>query len=185
MPVVKTTVFNKTGASKHFAFLPPFGKTIANDAFYEFNGDIYALLSKHPRHLAGLAAAITAGLEVEVVYRDEWRKTVAKTANYQVVNDQDNCVHFTTRGAAGAVTFTLPVTKKAGHRFRFTNEADQNMTVTAAAGQLVTFNNLAATSVTVSTAAQKIGASFEIVVNDNVSKYVSVPHIQGHTVTVA
>lgn len=113
--------------------------------------------------------------------------TMVKTANYNVSYPADNNVHFTTRGAAGAVTFTLPALAAAnkGVRNRFTNEADQNMTITAPAGKLVTFNNLAATSVALSTAGQKIGGSFEIVLNDDASKYIAIPHLQGHTVTVA
>lgn len=113
-------------------------------------------------------------------------QTIPKTANYTVVSGTDSGTHFTTRGAGGAVTFTLPAVALAkGNRFLFTNEVDQNMTIAAPAGTLVTFNNAAATSVSVSTAGQKIGATFEVIGNDNSSKWIAIPHIQGHTVTVA
>jgi hypothetical protein len=113
-----------------------------------------------------------------------WRGPVVKAANYTVVNGTDNMTHYTTRGAAGAVTFTLPTTITKGQRWRFTNEAGQNMIVAAPAGKLVTFNNLAATSVAFQTAGNLIGGTFEIVVNDDASKYLALPH-GANTVTVA
>lgn len=114
----------------------------------------------------------------------EFYQTIPKATSYTVVAGTDSGTHFTTRGAAGAVTFTLPAVAK-GNRFRFTNEVDQNMTVTGPASTLVTFNNAAATSVAVSTASQKIGATFDIVANDNGTKWIVLTRVQGHTVTVA
>lgn len=113
-----------------------------------------------------------------------WRGPFAKATSYTVVNGTDNNSHFTTRGAAGAVTFTLPTTLTKGQKWRFTNEAAQNMIVAAPAGKLVTFNNLAATSVTYSTAGNLIGATVEIVVNDDASKYLAIPS-GANTMTVA
>jgi len=89
------------------------------------------------------------------------RKVVAKTANYTVNPDRDKSGQlFTTKGATGAVTFTLPTlnTPKAGYFVDFHNEVDQNMVVTAAAGKAIADGNAAATSLTASTGGHKIGA---------------------------
>lgn len=89
------------------------------------------------------------------------RQFIPKTANYAIKADFDrNGTVFTTRGAGGAVTFTLPTLNaaKAGVFFDFHNIADQTMTVAAAAGKAVCVNNAAATSLAASTGGQKIGA---------------------------
>jgi hypothetical protein len=115
----------------------------------------------------------------------DWIDTQAKTANYTVVNGQDNGVLFTTTGAAGAVNFTLgnPAT---GNAFTFMNTANQNLTVTAPAGKLVAFNNAAATSVSLQTAAQKIGGGFEVVADETGSFWIVLPiTYPGQTITVA
>jgi hypothetical protein len=100
------------------------------------------------------------------------RAPVAKTANYTVVSPLDSAVGdacgtcFTTRGAGGAVTFTLPAItgqRMAGLWYEFDGVANQNIAVAAAAGTIVTFNNAAATSVTASTAGGKIGAHFRAI----------------------
>jgi hypothetical protein len=99
------------------------------------------------------------------------RPVVAKTANYQIVSPLANAAGdacgtcFTTRGAAGAVTFTLPAItgNMSGLWYEFRTVAGQNTTVAGAAGTVVTFNNAAATSVTTSTAGQLIGAHFRAV----------------------
>lgn len=95
-----------------------------------------------------------------------------KTANYQLANGQDNNVHFTTTGNAGAITFTLPATVARGSRFRFTNTVGQNMAITAPAGKFIVFNNAAATTVTFSTAGNLIGADVEVTVDDTGAKYI-------------
>lgn len=111
-----------------------------------------------------------------------WRDVVAKTADYTVVAGDNNRI-FTTRGAAGAVNFTLPTLAK-GLRFRFFNEADQNMTVTsAAADTMVVFNDLAADSIAFSTAAEKIGGSIEVFANDNASKWLVFVNLGAETQT--
>lgn len=111
-------------------------------------------------------------------------KTVTKATDYTVLA-ADNGTHFNTAGAAGAVVFTLPaITDCRGYRFRFTNVANQNMTVTAPANKLVTFNNLTATSVAFSTSNEKIGASVEIVALPDSSKYLALPS-GANTLTVA
>lgn len=86
----------------------------------------------------------------------------AKTANY-IVLEVDNGTLFTTTGAGGAVTFTLPAVPKLGLVYHFQNTVDQNMTVAAPSAILVTFNNSAATSVAFSTAGNKIGAGVRAV----------------------
>jgi len=93
-----------------------------------------------------------------------YRAIINRTADLVLV-EADHASMFTTLGAAGAVTFTLPaVTNNKGMRFMFFNAVDQNMAVaSAAANQLITFNNAAASSVTFSTAGNKIGASVEII----------------------
>lgn len=97
----------------------------------------------------------------------------AHAASYQVVNGQDNGKYFTTRGAGGAVIFTLPASIQRGHLFRFYNEADQNMTILAPALTLVANNILLGTSLAFSTAGQRIGSCVEITINDNATKYLA------------
>lgn len=92
-----------------------------------------------------------------------WADVVAKTADYTVV-EADNNTLFTTRGAAGAVVFTLPVTPKKGLRYGFYCAADQNMTITAGtADTLTAVNDLTADSIAISTASLKIGGFIEVV----------------------
>lgn len=91
-----------------------------------------------------------------------FRKIVPKTANYTVDPNQHRPqTRFTNRGAAGAVTFTLPAVsagQKIGLEYEFAGVADQTFTVAAPAGKAVCFNNAAATSLACSTGGQKIGA---------------------------
>ncbi len=87
---------------------------------------------------------------------------IAKTANYTIkaVGDPNGSV-FTNRGAAGAVTFTLPAPTAvpAGQFYLFLGVADQNIIVQVpTAATLVAFNNAAATSLAAQTASQKIGS---------------------------
>lgn len=107
---------------------------------------------------------------------------LVKATNYTVLAT-DTGKSFSTRGAGGAVVFTLPTTLVKGFRARFQNEVDQNMTVTAPAGKLVGFNNLVGTSIAFSTAGNKISACVEITVNDDASKYVAMVYAP-HTATV-
>lgn len=116
-------------------------------------------------------------------------RTIAKTANYQILDpftltgtggDASGTV-FTTRGAGGAVTFTLPVitARLAGVFYDFLGVANQTFTVAGAAGTVVTFNNAAAASVAASTAGGKIGAHMRAIC-DGTSW-----HVIGDTVGVA
>ena len=110
---------------------------------------------------------------------------VAKTANYTVVAG-DNCTVFTTTGAAGSVTFTLPAPAK-GLRYVFFNTVNQNMVVqSAVANKLVAFNNATASSVALQTANQKIGGGFEVVADETGSFWLVLTLASGgQTVTVA
>lgn len=111
----------------------------------------------------------------------DW-KLVTKAADYTVLST-DNGTHFF--GTTGAINFTLPaIALGRGYRFRFTMQADFNLTVTAPANKLITFNNATATSVAFSTSGNKIGASVEIVMNHDSTKYVALPY-GAHTMTVA
>lgn len=81
---------------------------------------------------------------------------LAKTANYTVVAADNNRL-FTTSGAAGAVTFTLPAIA-AGYAFEFLAIANQNMAVTSAEGSNIVWdNNASASTLTFSTASHIIG----------------------------
>lgn len=89
------------------------------------------------------------------------KAVVAKTANYTVL-PADNGTFFSTLGAAGAVTFTLPAPLPGLH-YTFFNAVDQNMTVAAAANsQMIAFNDAAANSIAFSTASEKVGACVEV-----------------------
>lgn len=93
------------------------------------------------------------------------RRVIAKTGDYTVTADDGGTI-FTTRGAGGAVNFTLPATTGlvSGWNARFFNAAAQNMTVTAGtADTMTTFNDLTADSVAFSTSSELIGAGVEVV----------------------
>ena len=61
------------------------------------------------------------------------RRVVAKTANYICV-DKDSGTVFTTEGAGGSITFTLPAVTLTGWWATFVNLAAQNMTISSAEG---------------------------------------------------
>ncbi|UOF79171.1 head decoration protein [Caudoviricetes sp.] len=97
----------------------------------------------------------------------EFRVIEAKTASY-ALTAQDHGKLFTTRGASGAITFTLPpVTGPAlpsGWNCEFYNAAGQNMVIASlgSADNITTFNDLTADSITFSTASELIGASVKV-----------------------
>jgi hypothetical protein len=86
----------------------------------------------------------------------------AKTADYTLTNTDWGAV-FTNRGAAGAVTFTLPpvASTPAGAYAEFFVVTDQTVTIAGTAGELTTFNDAAANSVAFSTSAEKLGAAIK------------------------
>ncbi len=116
------------------------------------------------------------------------QRVVPKAASYTIVYPMDAPgTVFSTRGATGAVTFTLPTPGRQllGVWYEFVNVADQNMAV---AGALATFNNAAAASVTASTSGEKIGARIRATCVETASgtyKWLTSGIAVGHTYTVA
>ena len=110
---------------------------------------------------------------------------VAKTTNYTIVAGDAGTL-FTTTGASGAVTFTLPTLAAGVGPFHFLNTVGQTMTI-ASAGSLddiLTFNDLTADSIAFSTAGNLIGASCTVWANQAGTKWY-VRTYGAHTMTVA
>ena len=108
-----------------------------------------------------------------------------KTSSYSVLAT-DMGKTFTTRGASGAVTFTLPAASSAlsGAEVKFFNVADQNMLVAGADEEIVCFNDLTADSIAFSTSSEKIGGGI-LAVCDGAS-WICVPlATEAQTVTIA
>lgn len=102
-----------------------------------------------------------------------WRNVLAKTAAYSVT-EADNGTLFTTTGAAGDITFTLPTTAKIGLRYGFYATTDNALTVVAGtADTMVAFNDAAADSVEFTTAGDQIGGYFEVIGDG--SKWLVIP----------
>ena len=112
-------------------------------------------------------------------------RIVAKTASYTVTPDDFGSV-LTTRGAGGAITFTLPAASAVnkGEFVLFVNVADQNMIVAGATGGLVVFNDLTANSIAFQTTSEKIGGAF-LAISDGTSWVVVPVATETQTVTVA
>lgn len=98
---------------------------------------------------------------------------------------------FTNRGAAGAVTMTLPQLSSTpggpwdGYWIVFQALADQTITIACAAGKAICFNNAAATSLAASTGGQKIGAEITAMWDAGSAKWVLSGGNVGITYTVA
>lgn len=111
---------------------------------------------------------------------------VAKTASYTLVGSDLNKI-FSTTGAAGAVTFTLPApaTELAGAWVLFVNAVDQDMTIAAATvDTLIAFNDLTADSVAFSTSSEKIAGMILAICNG--TKWIVAPlSEETQTLTVA
>lgn len=110
----------------------------------------------------------------------------AKTANYTILPSDPCGTLFTNRGAAGAVTFTLPAPTAvpAGQWYLFAGIAGQNILVaTATADTLVTKNDAAADSVAMSTAGELIGGAMLAFCDG--TAWVVIGIAVGHTFTVA
>lgn len=86
---------------------------------------------------------------------------VTQAASPYLISASENGTLFTTTGASGAVTFTLP-TVAPGLRYAFYNTVDQNITINGMAGNGIVFNNAAANSIAYSTSGQKIGVGILI-----------------------
>lgn len=109
----------------------------------------------------------------------------AKAASYTVTTG-DFGKFFTTRGATGAITFTLPAVTAgmAGAAVEFFNIADQDMIVAGTAGELVTFNDAAANSVATSTSSEQIGSHIKAIC-DGTSWLIILSTEETQTATVA
>jgi hypothetical protein len=110
---------------------------------------------------------------------------IVKTSSYTVTAYDFGSV-LTTRGASGAVTFTLPTAASGnnGEWVLFVNVADQNMLVTGTDEGLVVFNDLTADSIAFSTTSEKVGGAF-LAISDGTSWAVSPIATETQTVTVA
>lgn len=113
-----------------------------------------------------------------------WSKQTDKAADYTVLQS-DNGTLFTTLGASGAVTFTLPAIR-AGYSFGFLNMVDQNMTIASAGSNdnIVAPNDLTADSVAFSTSSEKIGALVWVFTNSAGTKWI-VAKLCGNAMTIA
>lgn len=91
-------------------------------------------------------------------------RTSAKAADYTIVATDTGTV-FTTRGATGAIVFTLPAVTSSFTNFVcwFFNAVDQNMTIQSTANEMMTFNDLDADAVAFTTSSEKVGASVMVV----------------------
>lgn len=85
---------------------------------------------------------------------------VVKTSSY-TMKPADFGKVFTTRGATGAVTFTLPAASAVnkGSMCLFWSVADQNMIVAGPDEGLTVFNDLTADSISFTTSSEKIGGA--------------------------
>jgi hypothetical protein len=119
---------------------------------------------------------------------------IAKTANFTVDPTRTRCGQlFTTRGAGGAVQFTLPQLSGTaqqggtwdGYWLEFANEVDQNMTVACTAGKAICDGNAAATSLACSTASHKIGGRIRATWDTGAAKWLLSGVNVGVTYTVA
>lgn len=105
---------------------------------------------------------------------------VAKTSSYTVL-DSECWTIFTTEGAAGAVTFTLPAATD-GLIYFFAAAEDQNMIIASpVADTIISFNDVEADSVEFSTAGNKAGA-FAIAFSDG-SKWFVI-NLSANTATI-
>ncbi len=109
---------------------------------------------------------------------------IVKTASYTVTSKDFGSV-ITTRGAQGAVTFTLPAASSVnkGDWVLFANVANQNMIVAGADEGLVTFNDLTADDIGFKQTSEKIGGAF-LAISDGTSWVVVPLATETQTITV-
>lgn len=105
------------------------------------------------------------------------------TANKTVLESEAGTLFLS--AGAGAVTFTLPATPKAGLEYSFYNAVNQNMTITCATTDImIVYNDVAADSVALSTASELIGGSFRVIGDG--SKWLVIPNLwEAQTPTIA
>lgn len=112
--------------------------------------------------------------------------TVTAKATDATLTAADMCQVFTTRGASGTVTITLPAVAsvRAGDWVEIYNCADETLTVDGTDEELLVFNDLTADSISWSTNAEKIGGGFRAVCDG--TSWIVVPlGTETQTVTVA
>lgn len=110
---------------------------------------------------------------------------VTVDADGGAITSANLCRVYSTRGATGAVTFTLPaVADNAGKWCLFINAADQNMIVAGPDEGVLTFNDLTADSIAFQTTSEKIGGMF-LAICDGTSWCVAPIATETQTVTVA
>ena len=111
----------------------------------------------------GIVLKDAATLDLDAGKLREHRvKVTAKTANYTVL-ESDSGTWFTTEGATGTITFTLPVTVASGLIYHFVNAENYTMTVQCGSGdKMVAFNDVAADSYSFSTASEKVGGALTV-----------------------
>jgi hypothetical protein len=94
------------------------------------------------------------------------RRVVAKTASYSIEAHKDRSgTIFTNRGAAGAVTFTLPPPARCkGWEYSFVGVAAQNIVVApTTADTLITLGSLDSDSISLATSGNIVGGRIEAV----------------------
>jgi len=97
----------------------------------------------------------------------------------------DLCRVYTTRGASGAVTFTLPAASgNSGKWCLFINAAGQNMIIAGTDEEILCFNDLTADSIAFQTTSELIGGMF-LAICDGTSWCVAPIATETQTVTVA
>lgn len=105
---------------------------------------------------------------------------IACATNTTVTADNSGAI-YTTRGASGAVKFTLPA-KENGLHYTFLNVVNQNMTITAdATNTMIAFNDTAADSIAFSSTNNKTGAAAYVFCDG--TSWFALPLCK-HTVTV-
>jgi hypothetical protein len=111
-------------------------------------------------------------------------RIINKTSSYTVTPNDFGSV-FTTRGAGGAITFTLPAASAAnnGEWNLFINVADQNLIVASADEGLVVINDLTADAIAFQQASEKIGGAF-LAISDGTSWAVTPLATETQTIAV-
>jgi hypothetical protein len=151
--------------------------TYPDGRFYRLNETITARLASIDALRNAYLSAISGVPRVTTVE--------AKAASY-TISSSDSGKLLTTRGASGAITFTLPTMSASytGVDVLLFNAVDQDMIVSAqTAGQIMFKNDLAANSVSYETAGEQIGGAFRVI-SDGTSWLVMPLAEEATTITV-